>query len=463
VLVEANAEPTRSAGAPGSAGVRLRVQVGIDAAVTANHHVCVRESDTDGAVRIRRFRVPPTLAGLARLTERLAEYPGVVAVAEPTSMSWLGLAAAVDEAGGTLALLGSRHAARLRGAITGKNKSDVIDADVLCMADEVFDLAPLVLPGPAELALRRAVTRRAAAVVDANRSWRRLVSLARWAFPDVWIAFAGSLATARAVLGRWPHLQQLAGARRASLTSVVAEHTRAVGDVPDRVELIRSAARDWAAFWAGRLDLDALAWEVTEHLADLAAGDDRVARAGAQATGYWEQLYGDDALLMSLPGMGPVTAPAVRAFLGDGSRFDSGRAVANYVGITPSNWSSGTVNQPSRAITKEGPAALRLAFYLAGNSARRVDPQLAELYHRLMTRAGHCHSQATIAVARKLAERTWTVLTRGARYQLRDPDGRPITARAAKALIHERFTVPEDIRQRARARTAATHRSKLTR
>ena len=56
-----------------------------------------------------------------------------------------------------------------------------------------------------------------------------------------------------------------------------------------------------------------------------------------------------------------------------------------------------------------------------------------------------------------------TVLTRGARYQLRDPDGRPITARAAKALIHEHFTVPKDIRQRARARTAATHRSKLTR
>jgi hypothetical protein len=59
------------------------------------------------------------------------------------------------------------------------------------------------------------------------------------------------------------------------------------------------------------------------------------------------------------------------------------------------------------------------------------------------------HSQATIAVARKLAERTWTVLTRGARYQLRDPDGRPITAHAAKALIHEKFTVPEDIRERA--------------
>ena len=61
-----------------------------------------------------------------------------------------------------------------------------------------------MLPDPAELALRRSVIRRAAAVIDANRSWRSLMSLARWAFPDVWIAFAGSLPTAKAVLGRWP-------------------------------------------------------------------------------------------------------------------------------------------------------------------------------------------------------------------------------------------------------------------
>ena len=80
-----------------------------------------------------------------------------------------------------------------------------------------------------------------------------------------------------------------------------------------------------------------------------------------------------------------------------------------------------------------------------------------------MTRAGHCHSQATIAVARKLVERTWTVLTRGTPYRLQGLDGEPITTRAAKVLIAQQFTVPEDIRSRARAHTAATHRSKLTR
>ncbi|MFZ1372324.1 MAG: transposase, partial [Nostocoides sp.] len=116
----------------------LRVQVGIDAAVVANHHVCVREILPDGQVRLSRFTTAPTLAGLDMLSDRLRGYPGVVAVAEPTSMTWLALSIAMRQAGGDLSLLGARHAARLRGAIIGKDKSDVIDADVLATAGEVF-------------------------------------------------------------------------------------------------------------------------------------------------------------------------------------------------------------------------------------------------------------------------------------------------------------------------------------
>jgi hypothetical protein len=54
------------------------------------------------------------------------------------------------------------------------------------------------------------------------------------------------------------------------------------------------------------------------------------------------------------------------------------------------------------------------------------------------------------------------VLDRSQPYQLRDPDGHPITARAAKTLIAEQFTVPDTVRARARAHSAATHRAKLT-
>jgi transposase len=300
-------------------------------------------------------------------------------------------------------------------------------------------------------------------VIDGNRHLRRLISLARWAFPDVWNGFRGSLPTAMAVLDRWPHLAQLAAARRSTLTAVVALHTRGVADVPDRVEAIRSAAAAWAAFWEGHLDLDALAFDVTEHLTDIADAKARTERATGQAQRYWRQLYGDDDLLLSLPGMGPVTASVIRGFLADGTAFASGKAAASYVGLNPSTWSSGTVSQPSRAITKEGPAVLRLAFFQAANAARRQDPQLAGFYHQLMTEHGHCHTQACVAVARKLVERTWTVLSRGTPYQIRDLDGQPISRLEAKKMIKQVCTVPNQVRAKARAHSAATNRAKLTR
>ncbi|WP_186760256.1 IS110 family transposase [Arthrobacter alpinus] len=444
--------------------VPIKAVAGIDAAVTAVHHIAVREIYADGTEQLTRFTAAPTLAGLAALSRRLAAVPiPVHAVVEPTSMTWLALTLAVERAGGQMAMVGARHSARLRGAIMGKNKSDLIDSEVLTHAGEIFDPPTLALPSPVQLALRRAVVRRHGAVIDANRTWRRLMSLSRWAFPDVWIAFAGSEATALAVLERWPDLRSLASAREGTLTAVVAAHTRDVADTPARAAAIKSAAKGWAQFWEGHLELDGLAVDVSEHLHDLREARERVDRFTAHSSHWWEQLWGDDPLVLSLPGVGPATGPCIRAYFGDGSGFENAKKAANYVGITPSNWSSGTMHQTRRAISKEGPAPLRLAFYQSASVARSMDPQLAAFYHRLMTESGHCHTQAVIAVARKLAERTWKTLTTGEPYQLRDLEGKPITRRAAKELITSKYTVSTVQRAKARSHTTEAKRARLTR
>jgi transposase len=439
------------------------VTVGLDAAVVANHHVIVRRPIAGGRGEVvANFVAAPTLAGMDTLTKRLAPYAPVMAVAEPTSMTWLALSIALERAGCSLALVGNRHSARLRSALAGKNKSDPIDADMLSRAGEFFSLEPARIPCADELALKRVCQRRGKLIVDANRSLRRIISLARWAFPDVWNAFAGSRPTALAVLTRWPDLAQLARARTSSVSDVVAAHTRGVSNVDDRAGHIRAAARAWAEFWDGHVDLDALAWETAELLEDYAAAEARLQRATDTAQRRWEQLWGDDVLLLSVPGMGPITAPTVRAFMADASQFDDAKQAQSFVGLNPSNWASGQMEAPSRAITKEGPGVLRLAFYQAGNVARTVDPQLAEFYRRLMVERGHCHTQASCAVARKLVARTWATLTSGRCYQLRDLDGQPITRRHAREQAAT-LAVPDDVRRRTRARSAATHRARLTR
>lgn len=49
----------------------VRAVADIDAAITARHHIAVREIFDDGTEHLSRFAVDPTLAGLERLSRRL--------------------------------------------------------------------------------------------------------------------------------------------------------------------------------------------------------------------------------------------------------------------------------------------------------------------------------------------------------------------------------------------------------
>jgi hypothetical protein len=133
------------------------VAIGIDAAVVADHHVMVRRRDTQGpGTIVDEFKVPPTLAGMEKLAKKLSAYPGALAVAEPTSMTWRHWRWAWMRPGARSPWLAT-DTRRACGAVSGKNESDVIDTEMLSHADELFGLAPARIPGAGELTLRRAV------------------------------------------------------------------------------------------------------------------------------------------------------------------------------------------------------------------------------------------------------------------------------------------------------------------
>ena len=67
-----------------------------------------------------------------------------------------------------------------------------------------------------------------------------------------------------------------------------------------------------------------------------------------------------------------------------------------------------------------------------------------------MTERGGSHIKALCVVAANLAKRVWAVLQRGEPYRLRDTDGRPVSADEAKAIIADRWAVPEDVCRRRR-------------
>ncbi len=86
-------------------------------------------------------------------------------------------------------------------------------------------------------------------------------------------------------------------------------------------------------------------------------------------------------LLMTHPGVGPITALATEVFLGDPARFADSKALASYVGMIPGEYSSGK-RQRLGGLTKQGNPLLRFLWSEAVIHAVRRDPQLKHFYGR---------------------------------------------------------------------------------
>ena len=119
------------------------------------------------------------------------------------------------------------------------------------------------------------------------------------------------------------------------------------------------------------------------------------------------------ALLMTHPGVGPVTSLAFVLTMGPSSRFQRGKQVGSYLGLNPSERSSGG-RQRTGAISKQGNSMMRWLLVEAGQTAARYDAELRRVYQRLKFR--HGSSSAKVAVARKLAVRLYWMLRSRADY-----------------------------------------------
>jgi transposase len=118
-------------------------------------------------------------------------------------------------------------------------------------------------------------------------------------------------------------------------------------------------------------------------------------------------------LLLTQPGVGPITALAFVLTIGDVARFARGKQVASYVGLIPREHSSGG-RQRLGAISKQGNCFLRMLLVEAAHSVIRLDEGFRKQY------AHRCHSKAKgiakVAAARKLAVRLYWMLRTNTPY-----------------------------------------------
>ena len=175
---------------------------------------------------------------------------------------------------------------------------------------------------------------------------------------------------------------------------------RALWSVRGRAYLEKLLLEGWTA--RRREDLLKLLAELNRTLDELdkAVGD--AAESNSQAR-----------LLMSQPGVGPITSLAFVLTIGDVSRFQHINQVASYVGLIPREHSSGG-KQRLGAISKQGNRFLRQLLVEAAQSATRLDPGFKKQYQ------ARCHHKpkgvAKVAAARKLAVRLYWMMRQNVGY-----------------------------------------------
>ena len=123
--------------------------------------------------------------------------------------------------------------------------------------------------------------------------------------------------------------------------------------------------------------------------------------------------------LMKIEGVGPVTATAVIASIGDGKVFRNGRQLAAWLGLTPRQHSTGG-KQRLGVMTKHGDVYLRTLLIHGARAVLRITPNRHDAKSRWAEslRRRRPDNVAAVALAAKHARIMWALLARDKEYHI---------------------------------------------
>jgi transposase len=140
--------------------------------------------------------------------------------------------------------------------------------------------------------------------------------------------------------------------------------------------------------------------------------------------------------LVSLPGVGTITATHALARLGDWRQIKDVRQIAGFLGLVSSEHSTGDKENRGE-ITRIGDKRLRSKLIQCAWTAIRKDPELRAFYRRVYERQPKkvAARKAIVAVARKLTTRIYAVLKQQRPFEIRvDSSIAPLTAEETAGL-----------------------------
>ncbi|HET8630572.1 MAG TPA: IS110 family transposase [Thermomicrobiales bacterium] len=391
--------------------------VGIDIG-RHRHAVCLL--DQAGGRVGQPFTIPNDRAGATALVERVAglapAYDDLQVGMEATGICWhhlyrtLARAPALADHAPRLVAFNPRLIRGFRDAAPARDKTDADDAELIAERLRFGRLPAHPAPDPRYFALQRLTRCRFHLVATVVRTKAQaLTSLflaaSEYDRPAPFSDPCG--ATSTAVLAEFAALDALAAAPLEGLTAFIDAHGRhRFADPAGPARLLKQVAADSfrldaAAVEPARVVLTSALAPVRFLAGQLGALDRRIAR----------ELERFPSTLLSVPGIGPVSAAGLTAEIGDVARFPDNDALAKDAGLWWPRRQSGAFAAEDRALSKAGNAYLRYYLCEAANSLRVHNEEYRRFYDRKYQEAlTHAHKRATVLTARKLVRLVYALL-----------------------------------------------------
>lgn len=366
--------------------------VGID--VASETHL-VAAIDAESTMLIRPTSFTEDVDGYRKLFDLLGAPTDTLVVMEATGHYWKNLFAHVAAHGYTVALINPLRTRRHADADLARTKTDAIDALGLARFGAEKHPTPTVLTDSATEELRELVRHRERLLQDFGDRVRQLHRLVDLGFPE----FTRHVRTldselATAILHECPTAHSFQSISLKRLARMRYDGHHLVGEALARTLL--EAAKDSVGSHHG----EAYRLQVRHTCEDLDLWRRRLRDLDRHIEAKLAE-HEVGTLLTTIDGIGPHTAARIIAELGDPARFESGRALAAYVGVVPGLKHSGKRRPLRSGLAPIGHARLRAALWMPTLTAVRRNAWLKQHYERLRAR-GKLPKVALVACMHKL-------------------------------------------------------------
>ena len=406
---------------------------------------------------------------LRRAREGASENEPLRSVMEPTGLAWLPMASYLIQRGVTVYLVKTQQVADLRKFYKKHAKSDRIDARVLARLPWVnpdamhpLQLSPAdYLSGQRWCKQQEELAELMTAIKNRVRAWER----GFW--PGLEQVVGDLFAPwVRRWREEWYDPWQLQEVETRQLAAFLAEAGADPEEVDSLAAGLQEVAQQAIALFgtpegepSPYVDYATLQDQVLRELRLLAFYESEHQAVRHKVQKLYRQLH-PERHLESIKGVGDNGAAVYVFFIGDVTRFATQKNFRGWHGMVPGSEQSSDAEKKGLRMTCAGPDPVKKYGYINAEVARQWDPQIAAIYHDQMMNKGSHHCQAVCACATHLLDRVRAVLRDGRPYELRDVDGTPVTWQEARAIIAERYHVPDEVRARSSKRARKARRDR---